>query len=129
MPIRNDRVGSANSLYRALQKFQRRLAITALRGEYFAHLTFVIHSSPQIMRLAVDTNEYLVQMPAPEGIRIALNSALPDLRREYRTEPVPPKPHRLMADVNATFEQNVLDLAQRQRIADLHHHRQADHLG
>ena len=40
-----------------------------------------------------------------------------------------PEPHRLVADVDATFEQQVLDLAQRQRITDVHHHREADDLG
>ena len=60
---------------------------------------------------------------------MALNPALPDLRREHRTEPIPPQPHRLVANVDAAFEQNVLNLAQRQRVADVHHHREADDLG
>ena len=34
-----------------------------------------------------------------------------------------------MADVDAAFEQDVLDLTQRQRIANVHHDRNADHLG
>jgi len=34
-----------------------------------------------------------------------------------------------VADVDAPLEQNILDLSQRQRIADIHHHREADHLG
>jgi len=34
-----------------------------------------------------------------------------------------------MADIDAALEQNVLDLAQRQRIPDIHHHRQADDFG
>jgi hypothetical protein len=33
-----------------------------------------------------------------------------------------------MADVDAAFEQQILDLAQRKRIADLQHHRQANDL-
>ena len=52
-----------------------------------------------------------------------------DLVGEHRTETVPPKPYRLAADVDAPLEQNILDLPQRQRIADIHHHREADHLG
>ena len=35
----------------------------------------------------------------------------------------------LVTDVDAAFKQNVLDLAQRQRIADVHHHREADDFG
>ena len=34
----------------------------------------------------------------------------PDLRGEHWTEPVPPEPHRLVADVDAAFEQQVFDL-------------------
>ena len=43
-----------------------------------------------------------------------LNPALPDLRGEHRAEPVPPETYRLVADVDAALEQQVLDLAQRQ---------------
>ena len=52
-----------------------------------------------------------------------------DLRGEHRAEPVPPEPYRLVADIDTALEQQVLDLAQRQRVPDIHHHRQADDLG
>ena len=58
-----------------------------------------------------------------------LNPAFPDLRGEHRTEPVPPEPHRLVTDIDAAFVQQIFDLAQRQRVADIHHHREADDLG
>jgi hypothetical protein len=35
-----------------------------------------------------------------------------DLAGEHRAEPVPPQPHRLMADVDAALEQQVLDVPQ-----------------
>jgi hypothetical protein len=57
-----------------------------------------------------------------------LKAPLLDLRSEHRAEPVPPEPHRLVADLDAALEQQVLDLAKRQRVPNLHHHRQADHL-
>jgi len=68
------------------------------------------------MGLAIDPHEHLVQMPAPTRILLLLNAPLSDLRCEHQTEPIPPEPHRLVADVYATFEQEVLNLAQRQRI-------------
>ena len=37
--------------------------------------------------------------------------------------------YRLMANVDATLKEQVLDLAQRQWIADIHHHREANDLG
>jgi len=42
------------------------------------------------------------------------------------TKPVLPEPYRLMADINARFGQQIFYLPQRQRIADVHHHREAD---
>ena len=58
-----------------------------------------------------------------------VKASFPDLVREHRTETVPPEPYRLVTDVDAPLEQNILDLSQRQRIADVHHHHEADHLG
>ena len=81
------------------------------------------------MRLAIDLHEHLVQVPATVRIPTVMNPPLPDLRGKHRTEPVPPEPYRLVADIDTALEQQVLDLAQRQRITNLHHHRQADDLG
>jgi len=58
----------------------------------------------------------------------ALNPLAADLAGEHRAEPVPPQPNRLMADVDAALEQKILDVAQRQRVADVHYHHQPDHL-
>jgi hypothetical protein len=58
-----------------------------------------------------------------------VNAPLADLRGEHRTEPVPPEPHRFVADVDPPLEQQIFDLPQRQRIPDVHHHREADDLG
>ena len=41
------------------------------------------------------------------------NAPFSDLRCEHRAEPVPPKTHRLVADIDTVLEQQVLDLAQR----------------
>ena len=58
-----------------------------------------------------------------------MNPTLSDLGRKHRAEPVPPETHGLVTDVDATFAQDVFDLAERQRIAEVQHHREADHLG
>ena len=58
-----------------------------------------------------------------------MNSPLPDLGGEQWTEPIPQEPHRLVADIDASFKQKIPDLPQRQRIPDIHHHRQADNFG
>ena len=42
---------------------------------------------------------------------------------------MPPEPHGLVADLDAALVQQVLDITEREREADVHHHRQADNLG
>jgi len=52
---------------------------------------------------------------------------LSDLGGEHRAKPVPPKSDGLMADVDPALGQEILDVAQRQRVPDVHHHDQTDH--
>ena len=58
-----------------------------------------------------------------------MNATFPGLSGEHWPKPVPPVPHRFVANVDATFEQNVFNLAQRKRIADVQHHREPNDLG
>jgi hypothetical protein len=58
-----------------------------------------------------------------------MNASFSDLVGEHRTEAIPPKPYRLVADVDAPLKEQIFDLSQRQRITDVAHHREADHLG
>lgn len=55
-----------------------------------------------------------------------VDPAPPDLGDKRRAEPVPPEPHRLVADLDAAFMQQVLDIAQRQRKTDIRHHHQSN---
>ena len=41
-----------------------------------------------------------------------MSASFPDLRGEQRTEPVPPEPYRLNADIDTALEQQVFDLPQ-----------------
>lgn len=66
----------------------------------------MIHRPPQVMGLAVDLHEYLVQVPLPVRVRAhPANAAPADLGGKHRTEPVPPKPYRFMADFHAALMQ------------------------
>ena len=58
-----------------------------------------------------------------------MNTAFPDLGGKQRAKTVPPVPYGFMANVYAPFKQKIFDLTQRQRIADIRHHREADYLG
>jgi len=67
-----------------------------------------------------DPHKHFVEMPSPSGIRsMLLDTPLPNLRGEHRTKPVPPETYCLVADIDAAFKQQVFDLPQRQRIADV----------
>ncbi len=57
------------------------------------------------------------------------NPFLAYLCREHRAEAVLPEPNRFMANVDAALVQKVLDIPERKRKPDIHHHRQADDLG
>lgn len=51
----------------------------------------------------------------------AVHPLSPDIGCKHWFETVPPQPHCLVADINPPLEQQVLDVAQRQQEADLHH--------
>jgi len=69
-------------------------------------------------------------MPPPlHPISVLGNSLLSTLGGEVRTKPAPPGSHRLIADFDPPFMENIFDLPQRQWIADIHHQSQADDLG
>ena len=64
-PVGYDRSRPAVTLHRPLQELHRSPAIPALRRKYLEHLSFVINCPPQVMRLATDPDEHLIQVPAP----------------------------------------------------------------
>ena len=83
---------------------------------------------PEIMRLSIDPDEHLVQVPAPLRKRL-MKASLPDRGRKHRTTyRSGTEPSRGRCGCHS-LEQKILDLSQRQRIADIHHHHEADHLG
>ena len=89
-----------------------------------------VESSPQVDHLAVQLHVYFVQMPAPVAEPPhATDPLTANVACEQRTEPVPPQPDRLVADVDPALEQQILHVAQRQGKAHVHQHHQPDHLG
>jgi len=69
-------------------------------------------------------------VPLPVGINPELlDTPFTDFGGEYRPKPVPPKPNRFVANVNATFMQQVFDISKRKWIPNIHHHGQPNDLG
>lgn len=127
--IGDDGLGSAMPLHGFLEEFQCGLAIPRLGHEAFKDLTLMINRPTEVMRHPVDLYVDLVQVPSPLlGRAHPLDPLAPDMGSKHLTEPVPPEPHGLMADLDAAFMQQIFDVSKRQREPDGEHHRQADDL-
>lgn len=85
--------------------FKARLALETVKGERTAS------------ELAAEYRAHLVDASAAY------------LGGKHRAKSSRPAPHGFVADVDAAFVQQILDVAQRRRESDVHHHRQTDDLG
>ena len=89
----------------------------------------MIDRAPEVVALAVDLHEHLIEMPASIPMSLHRIDAAPsDLGGEMLAEATTPYYDGLMRDVDATFMQRVLDIPKRQREADIQHDRNEDHL-
>ena len=81
----------------------------------------MIDGPPQVMSLASDFDEDLVQVPLPlRAPPHGFGPPFPDLVSEVRTEPIDPETDVFVANVDPTLVQEVFDIAQRQRESDIH---------
>jgi hypothetical protein len=89
----------------------------------------MVDGTPEVISLPTDLHEDFVQMPLPlRRLSHSFGSACADLVREVSTEAVYPMPDRFVADIDPALMKQVLDVPQRQREADIHHHRELDNL-
>ena len=88
----------------------------------------MIDGAPEIEPFAVDSNKDLVHVLSPQREGLAADAALTQFGSEHRSDADLPEPDSFVAYADAPFEQQVLNLTERQRIVDVHHHREADHL-
>ncbi len=100
-------------LHQFSQHFQCSAFVSSLRDNALKHLAFVIDGPPKIVPLTVDLHENLVDMPLPwRECTQLLHTPPTDLRCKHRAKPVPPEPDGLVADVDASLVQKVLDIAE-----------------
>lgn len=114
-PIRHHRVRLPVPAHSFPEEFRGRLLVPRLRHEAFQHLTFVVDDPPEMVPLAIDLHKRLIAVPSPTTGLHAFDAALADLGGERRTEAMPPEAHGLVADLDATLVQQVLDMPQRNR--------------
>ena len=74
-------------------------------------------------------HEHFIEVPAPfPEATYAINLLPLDVRCEHRAKLVPPGTHRLMADVDASLERQILNVPQAQRKSHIHHHYRPNYL-
>ena len=127
--ICDDYLGLSVLSHRLLEEFQCGFLVACLGDEAFQDLPFVVHRAPQVVPLAVDLHEHLVEMPLPVARSHPVDPALLDLTGEHRAKPMPPKSNSFVADIDAALVKQILDVSQREREPNVEHHREADDLG
>src|SRR5277367_6842345 len=89
----------------------------------------MVDRAPEIAELAVDLHKDLIQMPAPMRIAAHLQDPiLADLGGKHWPKPAPPETDGFVANVDPALGQEILDIAQRQRVSHVRHNDQADDL-
>jgi hypothetical protein len=99
------------------------------RRAHTGHIDFVLRALAA--RMLLQRRKFLCCYAARKPIVHANrgeNETLKDLRREYRTKSVPPKPDRFEADVDASFMEKDFDTTQEEWKPNIHHRRKADDL-
>ena len=72
----------------------------------------MINRTPQVVSLPTDLHKDFVQVPPPlRRLSHSFRAMFPDLVGEVSTETVHPVTYRLMADVDAAFVEQVLDVS------------------
>ena len=100
-------------LHRFLQKSQCSPAVATFGDKGSQHLALVIDSPSQIVSVAIDLYEGLVEVPAPVRICVLMNPTFSYFDCENWAEPVPAKSYHLMADVDALFMKEVFNITER----------------
>lgn len=95
--------------------------VAPFRDIAFKDDAFMIHGAPKITHLVE------VLLPVTVAAHPADALAL-YLAGEQRAETVPLKPNSFVADIDAAPEQQVFDIPQAQRVTNIHHHHEPDHL-
>jgi len=90
----------------------------------------VVDSPPEGVVLDINLDENRIERPAlmSESPHPVAPFAT-DIRGKHRAKPVPPEPHRFVANVVSAPTENVFNIAQRQGVFHLYYHYAPDDLG
>ena len=112
-------------LQETLEEALRRPAIAAGLDQNIKHDAVSIDGAPEIMQLAPDPNEHLVQVPFVTGLGPAPTKTI----REARAKLQAPAPDALVGDKHAALRQEQLDVPKAQAEYVVEPNRVADQLG
>lgn len=115
--------------HRFLEEFQCGFLVSGLRDKAFQNFTLVVDRALEVVLLAIELHENLVEMPLPVARSHPLDLALLGPGGEHRLEPVPPKSNSFVADLVTAYVEQIHDVSQRKRKPHIAHHRQANDLG
>jgi hypothetical protein len=130
-PVAFQLVGDENArhvlqpLQETLEEALCRAGIAAGLDQNIKHDAVLIDSAPEIMQLALDPNEHLVQVPLVTGS----GPAPTQIAREARAKLQAPAPDALVGDKHAALRQEQLDVPKAQAEYMVEPNRVADELG
>ena len=114
----------------AAHQLQSSAFVAPVLHKDFQHLALGVDRPPEIVRLASNFHEDLVQVPAPLLYPAhSLRPPLTDLICEVRPEAIYPKTDAFVTNIYAPLVQKVLYVSQRKRKSDIHQHAKLDDLG
>lgn len=94
------------ALERLLHERQSPLLVAGFRDIALEDLALMIDGAPEIYHLAIDLHVHFIEVPLPVAeAPHPVDPLSADIAREKRAEPVPPQPNRLVAGVDAAFEE------------------------
>ena len=106
------------------EQFQCCRFVPALLHQHVEHFALGIDRTPHVHAHAIDPHHHLVEVPDTVGARpAAANVGGDGGAKLYR-----PAPDRLVADLDAALGEHLLDVAQRQREAEVEPHCEPDHV-
>ena len=105
-----------------LKTLERGMPIALPRHKGIKDDALLVNGTPEVLGLNLHFHENLIEVPAPVvWTLMQLLLPLPGLLRDHRAKAAPPKPNSLVAYVDASFVEKILDLLKRQRISGVHH--------
>jgi hypothetical protein len=106
------------------QQFERGVLVASILHQDVQNLVLVVDGAPQVHPPAADLHHHLVQMPSAGGRRPAPSQ----VRRDQRAELDYPAAHRFAADLDTALGQQLLDVTDAQREAEVQPHGISDHV-